>query len=134
MIMDMPQNIDNLDLAQALPQPSEVVSITLSTQALSPADLLVSLHNAQARTQVNGQASSSISQALSKAIALGPLSVSIPAPTPMGSGGDNPPRKEVNIALLDGETGWLPPLPMGGGGTGQPTRPNKNAQSSITLS
>lgn len=123
MIMDMPQNIDNLDVAQALQQPTEVVSITLSTQALTPADLLVSLHNAQ----TNAQATSSISQALSKAIALGPLSVSIPAP--MSGGGDTQPTRlneNVSLALLDDEEGWLPPVSLGSGGSGQPGSSNIN--------
>lgn len=117
MIMDMPQNIDNLDVAQALHAPTEVVSITLSTQPLAPADLLVSLHNAQASVQDKRQ----ISQALSEAIALGPLSVSIPAPTPMTGGGTSQPNENVNFALLDGEEAWLPPVPMGGGGTSKPS-------------
>ncbi|MCL1125739.1 hypothetical protein [Shewanella surugensis] len=125
MIMDMPPSIES-DVFQALQQSTEVVSVTPSTNALNPADLLVRLHNTQTSAQANSQSfHHQVSQVLSEAIALGPLSVSLPAPTPMTGGGGNNPIEKVNFALLNGE-GWIPPLPLGSGGSGQPGSSNIN--------
>uniref|UniRef100_UPI0026123BDF hypothetical protein n=1 Tax=uncultured Shewanella sp. TaxID=173975 RepID=UPI0026123BDF len=41
-------------------------------------------------------------------------------PMPMGGGGSSKPNNDANFALLNGEAGWASPVPLGGGGSSKP--------------